>query len=442
MTGVVEDDEIDLGEVLLTWLAQWPLITASAVGGLIMAGAYAFVFAPEEYEASAMLRAVPHQFCPAVAAPCSVEIKAALEDAAAAAVLPAAVEALETDLGLLGDPFLALDDRPATPNSVSLRLAETVRIDVAGTGGTVTVEHSDETRAVTLANAIAGYMQNELAAVSAREMAEAEAAARRQLSSLPAPSQLVGQSEAMIAIERSTIAARLEGIAGAREAAILPAEIVRPAALPGERTAPRYSLLLALGALLGLFGGLGAALIRARRSGTLHSVSAIREAFRQAGLPVKALVRLEARRSSLGWQEALLALEPEARITAVVAATADRRVREAAFGFIEAAVPKAVTVLDLAGWFEQASPTDPAKRVRDARSAELPQVLSEFGPGNGHVFLLAPRAERDLAGLAQSLDAADSVIVVTQPGHISRGDVERVSLASRGRLGSWVLVAI
>lgn len=440
MTSAVEDDEIDLGELLLTWSAQWLLVLGSTLGGLALAGVYAFLIAPEEYEASAVLRAVPHQFCPAVVAPCSVEIDTALEGAAGAAVLPAAVEALEPELALLADSFYAFDDRPVTSISVSLRMLETVRIDVEGNNATITVEHSDEARAVALANAIAGYMQQHLASDSARVVAEAQAEARRQLSSLSSPAGASGQSEALITIERSAILARLEGITEAQQAPAAAAVLARPAALPADRTAPRTSLIVVLGVIVGLVGGLFAALLRGSLNGTLFTARAIMGAFQQAGLQPKALVRLDRRKPLLSWQEAWLALGSEALAVTVVAAVPDKEFREAVSGLTDASVTGHPAVLDLAGWYSQPTARTPTLHIRPMGIDELTDALPALRQASGAVLVLAPRVEKDLAGLVGVLGAADAAVVVAKAGQITRGDVVRLVLAAQGRVGKIVVV--
>lgn len=443
-----DDDEIDLGELLLTWVSEWRLIAAFTVAMAVLAGTYAFLIAPEKYEASALVRTVPTYFCPAVVAPrsvepdpCSVEIETALQNAVATAVLPEAIEAIDSNLALRGDPFYAPNDRPANPIDISLRLSKTVQMKTDAGSATIVAAHSNGARAAAVANAIAGYIQNELVAAAEREMAITEAAAQRQLASLDSTAAAGGQAEALITIERAAIVAQIEGISEARQEVGGAAVLARPAGSNAERTAPRTSLIFVLGTMLGLFVGLGAALARGRRNAKLYSIRAIAEAFRQAGFPAKAIVRLDRRCSLLGWQEAWLALGREACVTAVVALAADRQVREAASGLTEAVPAKSSTIVDLAGWFSEPGPKT-ATRVRTARPAEVPEVLSEICANDRHVLLLTPRAERDLPGLAQALDAADTVLAIAQPGLTTRGEVARIALASKGRVDQVVVLTV
>lgn len=453
MQPEIDDDEIDLGEVFLTWFAQWPVVLGSALSGLALAGVYAFFLAPSEYKAEAVLRAERQYFCPPVLESfsemresCSVTLASTIEGAAASAVLPKAVESLNNQVGLFFDPFLALDGKPATPVSISHRLAETVRFDIEGNSITISVRHSDEGRAVALANAIAGYMQTDIASAAARRLAEAEVYIRRKLSDLSRPQAALAQSEAAIAIERSANQARLEGISEAQQVTDEAATIARPAERPAEQTAPRHTLLLALGAILGLLGGLGAALLRVRRNGTLHTDRAIRDAFLQAGLPTKAIVRLDRGQPKLGWQEAWLALGEDKRVIAVIPVAPDRKVKQTVSGLIETVMTKTATALDLAGWFpssEKGAVSEGAPaRVRAAGIEDLPDALLAMGKQDETALLLAPRATENLAGLAKVLAHADAAIVVGQMGQITRPEVERIALAAQGRFGQIVILTV
>lgn len=444
-----DDDEIDLGELLLTWVSEWRLIASSTVAAAIVAGTYAVLIAPEKFEASALVRTVPSYFCTAVVAPpvaeadpCGNAIATALQNAAATAVLPEGIAAIEPSVALSGDPFYAPADGPANPIDISLRLSKTVRITPSAGTATIVAEHSDGARAAAVANAIAGYIQNELVAAAEREMVVAESAAQRQLASLNSAAAAGGQAEALISIERAEIVARIEGISEAKQEVGSAAVLARPAGSNAQRTEPRTPLILVLGTLLGLFAGLGAALARGRKDARLYSIRAIAEAFRQAGFPAKAIVRLDRGRPTLGWQEAWLALGREARVTALAACAADQRVREAATGLAEAGTARSLTRIDLAGWLSQPGSKEPAPEVCAARPAELPEVLADLRAQDRHVLLLAPRSAGDLPGFAQALDAADSVLAIAQPGQITRAEVQRIALAAQGRVSQLVVLTV
>ena len=52
------DDEIDLGELLLTILGEWRVVASVFVGAVLFSAVYAFAIAPSQYRAEASLRGI------------------------------------------------------------------------------------------------------------------------------------------------------------------------------------------------------------------------------------------------------------------------------------------------------------------------------------------------------------------------------------------------
>lgn len=155
-------DEIDLFELLLTLAAEWRLILAATASILAISLTYAFLIAPKRYEATAVLSGVERVFCPPGIGSCEVPLPTALSRAAQLALLPAGIEALDTELGLISDPEFEPKRGEATAFSVMQEVTKAVDLKVDGASLWVTVRHRDEGRAIALANGFLVFIRQEL----------------------------------------------------------------------------------------------------------------------------------------------------------------------------------------------------------------------------------------------------------------------------------------
>ena len=244
------DDEIDLGELLLTILGEWRVVASVFVGAVLFSAVYAFAIAPSQYRAEASLRGIAGAYCPNSIA-CPVTLGDAIADAAALVSTPAGFVSLDVSLNLLADDDFAREGDFAEEES-RRRFDDAIGVEANEITAVVSVTHSSDRRAVEIANAIVEFVASEVALRAAENYTRLDSDLRLRLATLPAPTAVMSQSEALISLERSSIQAQLQSLERHVAAGLAVAVIDRPASLPLEQIAPRRALILALGGALAL----------------------------------------------------------------------------------------------------------------------------------------------------------------------------------------------
>jgi hypothetical protein len=321
----------------------------------------------------------------------------------------------------------------------------------------VSVTHSSDRRAVEIANAIAGYIVSEVELRAAENSARYEDSLKLRLATLPAPSAVMSQSEALIQLERSSIEAQLASLDAQLAQLGAVAVIGKPANLPLEMVAPRRSLILALGAVLGVLIGVGAAIASSMRRGRLHSFGAVAGAFGGGDAVLGRYQDIASGSAHAFWQDIRVSLGEFGGGAIVVTGFAQNDVMiKSAMGlaseYLGSGIP--VAVVDLGARFEAPSTVSefgdgvlsfevggdvPAYGCDPKQSADVIARLSAEG---GIVIVLPPSPARDLSSVRGAILQSKGRVLLARRGAITRGEVTRLGLAERGAVGRRVLAVI
>ncbi|WP_213686402.1 Wzz/FepE/Etk N-terminal domain-containing protein, partial [Roseicyclus sp.] len=155
------DDEIDLGELLLTILGEWRLVASVFIGAVLFSAVYAFAIAPTQYRAEASLRGIAQAYCPP-STECPVTLDEALAGAVALVSTPQGFASLDAALNLSADDDFAHEGDFAAEEA-RRNFLEAVNVQADSTTALISVTHSHDLRAVDLANAIAEFVASEVA---------------------------------------------------------------------------------------------------------------------------------------------------------------------------------------------------------------------------------------------------------------------------------------
>lgn len=451
------DDEIDLGELMLTILGEWRIVAATSLAAVALAATYAFLVAPTQYSAQARITGSPEAYCPGGEA-CRVSLADTLSGAVSRVETPAAFGVLDAALNLSGDEDFAADGDYLDEK---VRLAFLRALDVAanGTAATVSVTHSSDRRAVELANAVAAFVVSEVEVAARENYAALERGLALQLAGLPSPTRVASQSDAIIALERATLSARIEALEDHVNAALPVAVLDIPAAQPLELQSPRRALMLAMGAVLGAFLGVGAALVTAMRRGRLHGRAAIAGAFgRELGEIVVAGSggSVDLQRTAF-WQDVRVSLgsfEGGAITLSGIGSDAAMlgAARHLAAEFSRSGL--GVAILDLGGRMAvraaAAAPSEPREAVTRHDNADgaavfscgvrhLQAALGDLVASGDIVIIVPPPIARDLPAVREAMARSQARVILAPLGVITRHDVGRLVLAARGAPGVQVV---
>ena len=449
------DDEIDLGELLLTIFGEWRAVASVFVGAVLCSAVYAFAIAPTQYRAEASMRGIAQAYCPPASA-CAITLNEAIAGAARLVSTPEGFASLDAALNLSADDDFARQGEFAQEGS-RRSFFGSVDIEADGATAVVSVTHSNDLRAVELANAIAEFVASEVA-LSASENYEAlKSSLRLRLATLPAPKAVMAQSDALIQLERSSIEAQLQLLEQRVAAGLAVAVIDLPASLPLELVAPKRSLIVALGGVLGMFLGIGAAIVFSMRRGKLHSVGAVAGAFGGGDAVVARGKDIVDAAGHAFWQEVRVSFgEFEGGGIVVTGLASDDMMLSSALGLASefARSDTSVAVVDLAARGSRSSTADEfgdGVSVLDDGSGipiyscaprQLGDVMARLGKDGGVVIILPPSPDRDLASVREAIAASKGWVFLAKRGIITRHDVNRLQLAERGVVGRRVLAVI
>ena len=449
------DDEIDLGELLLTILGEWRVVASVFVGAVLFSAVYAFAIAPSQYRAEASLRGIAGAYCPNSIA-CPVTLGDAIADAAALVSTPTGFASLDVSLNLLADDDFAREGDFAEEES-RRRFDDAIGVEANEITAVVSVTHSSDRRAVEIANAIVEFVASEVALRAAENYTRLDSDLRLRLATLPGPTAVMSQSEALISLERSSIQAQLQSLERHVAAGLAVAVVDRPASLPLEQIAPRRALILALGGVLGMFLGIGAAIVFSMRQGKLHSVGAIAGAFGGGDAIVARGKDIVDAAGHAFWQEVRVAFgEFEGGGIVVTGLACDDMILSSALGLASefARSDTSVAVVDLAArgsgsstadeFGDGVSVLDDGSGIPIYRCAprQLGDVMAKLGKDGGVVIILPPSPDRDLASVREANAASKGWVFLAKSGIITRHDVNRLLLAERGVIGRRVLAVI
>ena len=449
------EDEIDLSDLGLTILGEWRVVASACVGSVLLAAVYAFAIAPTRYDAAASLRGIVQAFCPA-----SVECAVPLEDTmAAAAALVSSNEgfaSLDAALDLSGDTYFS-EDGDLQSEEIRRNFFDAVNVAADGVAVAISVSHSDDRRAVDIANTIAQFIAAQLEARASENFAQQENSLRLRLAALTAPSATTIQVETLVQLERAAIEAQLASLAQRRDNMQFVAAIDRPAALPLEMAAPRRSLFLALGVILGIFLGIGAAIVASMRRGTLHSVAAVTAALNGRDAIVGQGNHIGADKGHTLWQDIRVSFGEFENGAIVVTGFASDEViiglaRGLASEFARSGVP--VGVIDLGArnmavseGFENLDATlllesGSETPFHACSPSQMVDILARLDNEKGVLIILPPPPARDLATVRKAIALSKGRVFLAKRGEITRNDAQRLLLAERDVGGRRVLAII
>jgi uncharacterized protein involved in exopolysaccharide biosynthesis len=450
------DDEIDLGELFQTVMGEWRVVLATFVASLGMAGLYAFAVAPSEYRAQASIRGLPGTFCP-VGVTCARTVSDSVADAASVVGSDLGFTRLDTSLNLSDDPYFQNADEDNAAVKARRRFSEAVSVDVTGKVATITARHESDLRAVDIANSVAALMQNEIALDAQSSLDAINRSLTLRLENLPTPAETALQSQALIAIERSSIVAQLANLSDI-SANGLPVSVVEAAAqLPAERVAPRRPLILALGGVLGLFLGVGFAIVYATWRGRLHAAGAVATAFGGGAPLIGDASVIQAGAAQSLWQEVrVLAGDTALPVIAIAGYVSADTLRHAATGLASefARSGQAAAIVDLGGWFPSgAAPSDLGERIAIAQApdgieayacdgGDLHKAVAALTDQGRVVIILPPSADADLPLMRNAFLASTARVFLASRGRVTRQDAGRIMMAERGAAGPRVVAVV
>ena len=447
------DDEIDLGELLLTILGEWRLVASVFIGAVLFSAVYAFAIAPTQYRAEASLRGIAQAYCPP-SSECPVTLDEALAGAAALVSTPQGFASLDAALNLSADDNFFAQEGDFAAEEARRNFLESVNVQADGTTALISVTHSHDLRAVNLANAIAEFVASEVA-LSASENDEAlKSSLGLRLATLPAPSAGLSQSDAMIQLERSSIEAQLQSLEQHVAAGLAVAVIDLPASLPLELVAPKRSLIVALGGVLGVFLGVGAAIVFSMRRGKLHSVGAVAGAFGGGDAVVERRKDIVAGAGHKFWQDVRVSFgEFDGGAIVMTGFAADEVILRSANGlaseFARSGIP--VSIIDMGARANSGATTgevgdgvpviDNGTGIPTYRCepSQMDEVMAKLSKDGGVVIMLPPSPDNDLPSVRQAIALSKGRVFLVNRGEITRHDVGRLLLAERGVGGRRVL---
>ena len=446
------DDEIDLGELFLTILGEWRIVASAFIGAVLFSAVYAFAIAPTQYRAEASLRGISQAYCPP-ASVCEITLNEAIAGAAALVSTPKGFASLDAALNLSADDDFAGQGEFAQEGS-RRSFFGSVDIEADGATAVVLVTHSSDLRAVELANAIAEFVASEVA-LSASENYEAlKSSLRLRLATLPAPRAVMAQSDALIQLERSTIEAQLQSLEQHVAAGLSVAVIDLPASLPLELVAPNRSLIVALGGVLGVFLGVGAAIVFSMRLGKLHSVRAVAVAFGGGDAVVGQRKDVVAGAGRIFWQDVRVSFgEFDGGTVLMTGFAPDEVILRSANGlaseFARSGIP--VSIIDMGARAHSGatvgevgggvSVIDKGTGIPTYRCepSQMDEVMAKLSKDGGVVIMLPPSPDSDLPSVRQAIAMSKGRVFLVNRGEITRHDVGRLLLAERGVAGRRVL---
>ena len=449
------DDEVDVGEFAFKILSEWRVVAFTLVGAVLVSSVYAFAVAPTQYQAEASLRGLVHAYCPTHDG-CAVSLEDAISNAAQTVLTADGFEALDATLNLSADGDFA-EQGEFSQERKRRNFFDAVNVEAEVTTASVKVTHSSDRRAVEIANAIVEFVASEVALRAAENYTRLDSDLRLRLATLPAPTAVMSQSEALISLERSSIDAQLQSLERHVAAGLAVAMIDRPASLPLEQIVPRRALILALGGVLGMFLGIGAAIVFSMRQGKLHSVGAIAGAFGGGDVIVARGKDIVDAAGHAFWQEVRVAFgEFEGGGLVVTGLASDDMMLSSALGLASefARSDTSVAVVDLAAsgsgsstadeFGDGVSVLDDGSGIPIYRCAprQLGDVMARLGKDGGVVIILPPSPDRDLASVREAIAASKGWVFLAKRGIITRHDVNRLQLAERGVIGRRVLAVI
>lgn len=436
------DDEIDLGDLFQTILGEWRILVATFFVTLGLAGLYAYVLAPSEYRATASIRGMSANFCP-YEIQCQLTLPEALSEAGAFLSTPAGRDAISINV-------LASQ----TVGVVSERGAADISVVTTPTNVTITATDESGGHAVATANAAVRALEAQLAAILADNLDTARTLLQLRLNALVAPTAIETDAAQVIALERADLNAQLATVDLARTG---PATTILSEALPAERVAPRRSLIVTLGGIMGLFLGAGVAIIAALRSGRLHAPGAIATAFGGEAPLIGDATAIQAGAPHSLWQEVRVSVGDAA--LPVIALAGDVHadtLRQAAIGLCSefARSGQAAAIVDLGGWFpSDAAPSDLGPQITmvkaadgvaayACKSADLRKAVAALTDQGRVVVILAPAADADLPLMRDVFLTSTARVFLARRGHVTRQDAGRIMMAERGAVGARVVAVV
>ncbi len=450
------DDEIDLGELLQTLLGQWRIVVSTLVASVALSGLYAFVIAPTQYKAEAVVRGLPQNFCPA-AITCSMSLEASLSKAAGMVTTRAGFEAVDAAVNLSSDDYFFSTEGPNSAVLGQRRFFDNVNVTVNAARATVAVTHESDVQAVEIANAVIGFIQSQIAEDTEKNLEDAKRVLLLRLSTLSSATQTLSQSDGVITLERGSLQAQIEGIDDVRSMGLASSVVDSRADFPVESIAPRRSLILALGAVLGLFLGAGAAIAYSVRRGNLHSQNAIAAAFGDRDAVSGSETEILAQSAQGLWQQVRVAIgDGIPPVIAIAGHVQSDTLKHAALGLHAefARSGKKAAIVDLGQWFPLQAPTSDRGAgvgladVGDAVPAyacdagALKDLVTSLAQDGTIAIVLPPSAERDLPLMRDAFLCASARIFLARRGNITRKDVGRFLLAERGSEGRRVVAVV
>ena len=451
------DDEIDLGELFLTVLGEWRVVASIIAASLFAAVVYAFGVAPTQYRAEASIRSFATDFCPPQFT-CISSIENAIAQSASLVATPEGFAALDQLLALSGDEDFVQRGSEFQGELALRNFFAAINVDAEGSTASVAVTHSSELRAVELANAIAAFMVRDVTEKASDNYAFIEAQLRFRLATLPAQSAAVEQSDALIQLERSALQAQLQSLEDVAAAGSNVAIVDLPALMPLALVSPRRSLIVALGAILGAFVGIGAAIIVSLRKGRLHGVSAIASAFGGSAVPITGRLQdIESVDGRAFWQEIRVALG-EVRAGAITltgtlsGASMHRAAVDLASEFAGAGIEAAIVEVGsrmppLSGDAEFGEGVvsldfGPHLAAYGCSPRTMDYLVSKLLEQRGIVIIVPPHPEADLPSVRDAIEVSQARIFMVSRGNITRREIGRLLLAERDAEGRRVLAVV
>lgn len=449
------DDEIDLGELLLTVLGQWRLVVSTLLASVALSGLYAFVIAPTQYSAEVVIRSVPANFCPGIE--CAVSLEDVLSQSSARVATSDGFEAMDAAANLSGDSYFFGVDGPDGAVIGQRRFFEHVNASVMANTVRIVANHESDLRAVDIANAAADFVQERIALRADDALTLTETSLRIRLNNLAAPGTLTSEAWAAVAVERSLLNAQLAAIEAARLNSGPISKVDVRAALPAQYVKPRRSLIMALGAFLGLFLGVGAAIAFSVRRGSLYTPNAISAAFGVRDALSGSEKAILAQAAQGLWQQVRVAIgDAVPPVIAIAGHVPGDTLKQAALGLHAefARSGKQAAIVDLGQWFPLQAPTsDMGEGVGLARAGDdvrayacgagcLTDVLACLAQAGTIAIVLPPPAEHDLPLMRDVFFSASARVFLARRGNITRKDVGRFLLAERGSQGQRVVAVV
>jgi hypothetical protein len=214
---------------------------------------------------------------------------------------------------------------------------------------------------------------------------------------------------------------------------------------------------LALGAVLGLFLGAGAAIAYSVRRGNLHSQNAIAAAFGDRDAVSGSETEILAQSAQGLWQQVRVAIgDGIPPVIAIAGHVQGDTLKHAALGLHAefARSGKKAAIVDLGQWFPLQAPTSDRGTgvgLADAGDAvpayacdagALKDLVTSLAQDGTIAIVLPPSAERDLPLMRDAFLCASARIFLARRGNITRKDVGRFLLAERGSEGRRVVAVV